>query len=247
MAKPTQDQITSLKEINNLPAHVGIIMDGNGRWAAKKGLPRVFGHRAGINRLREIIRLSSDLGIQALSLYAFSTENWKRPQEEINALCALFIEYFEREMDELHQNNVRIRALGDVSFFPKAIYNAVLAAEEKTKNNTGLQLNIALNYGSRIELLRAAQRYAKDCVEGKRDCETLDADTFEQYLYTDGLPQLDLVIRTGGEKRLSNFLLYQAAYAELMFLDTYWPDFTDVCYLAALQEFGNRSRRYGGL
>ncbi len=230
-----------------LPAHVGIIMDGNGRWATKRGLPRALGHRAGTERLRGIIRLSSDLGIRALSLYAFSTENWKRPKNEIDALFGLFMEYFSKEVEELHANRVRIRMLGDVEGLPANVRAAVRAAEKKTAQNEGLRLNVALNYGARAEAVRAVRALAREAAAGALDPEEIDEDALLARLDTGGLPELDLLIRTGGEQRLSNFLLLQAAYAELAFVDTLWPDYSDALYLQSLREYARRSRRFGGL
>jgi len=232
-----------LKE--TLPKHVGIIMDGNGRWAQAQGFPRSAGHRAGVERLRGIIRLSSDLGITALSLYAFSTENWKRPQAEVSILCSLLVEYFSKEIDELHENGVCIRALGDYSKFPAPVAAAIQRAEERTKDNPGLKLNIALNYGSQAEILRAVKLIADDVKNGV--LQQIQPADFEQRLYSSGLPPLDLVIRTSGEQRLSNFMMYQAAYAELIFVEECWPAFSDARYIAALQEYQRRTRRYGGL
>lgn len=222
-----------------IPAHVAIIMDGNGRWAKAKGLPRAFGHRAGVIRLKEIIRFSSDIGVKALSLYAFSTENWARPKAEIDTLCDLFVEFFQKEFDELNENHVCIRALGDVSKFPPRVSELITNAEIRTAANDGLKLNIAMNYGSRDEILRAARLAA---AEGE-----ITAESFEKHLYTRGLPDVDLLIRTSGEQRVSNFLLYQISYAEMVFRDEFWPDFTQERYTEALQQYQNRSRRYGGL
>ncbi|HWR22767.1 MAG TPA: polyprenyl diphosphate synthase [Feifaniaceae bacterium] len=243
----TASELQALGLNENLPAHVAIIMDGNGRWAQQRGLPRAAGHRAGMDRLRGVITASSDLGIAALSLYAFSTENWKRPAEEIGALCSLLVEYFKKEIDALHKNRVCIRALGELAPFPEAVRNAVTEAAEKTRNNTGLKLNIALNYGARDELLRACKSIAKAVESGGVAAGGIDAGTFENALDTRGLPPVDLLIRTGGDQRLSNFLLYQAAYAELMFVADYFPDFSDERYLGALREFSHRTRRFGGL
>lgn len=245
MAKYSDEQIRAFGLIPEaLPQHVAIIMDGNGRWAKKRGLPRSAGHRAGTERLRGIIRMSSDLGIKALTLYAFSTENWKRPIEEVNVLMGLFIEYFNREIDELHRNHVRIRAIGDISMFPNDVRRAIENAHELTKNNDGLKLNIAMNYGSRAEILRAANLAANVVRETG---EEITPELFESFLYTADSPELDLLIRTSGEERLSNFLLYQVSYAEMLFTDTFWPDFSDEKYIEALQTYAKRSRRYGGL
>ncbi|MBQ2771009.1 MAG: isoprenyl transferase [Clostridia bacterium] len=245
MAKLTQQELLDLGlHPEALPKHVAIIMDGNGRWAQKRGLPRSFGHRAGVNRLREIIRFSSDAGIQALTLYAFSTENWSRPSDEVGTLMNLLIEYFNNEIEELNENNVCIRALGDIDSMPEKVAEAIHNAERKTATNAGLKLNIALNYGGRAEILRAVRQAAKLPAE---ELDQLDADGFEQLLYTRGLPSLDLLIRTAGEQRISNFLLFQCAYAEFCFVDDFWPDFTKDLYVKALIAFQKRSRRFGGL
>lgn len=233
--------------LSPLPKHVGIIMDGNGRYATRRGLPRSMGHRAGTERLRGIIKLSSDLGIGALSLYAFSTENWKRPRIEVDTLFAIFMEYFTKEVEDLHKNNVAIRAMGNIAALPEKVCAQCMAAMEKTKNNTGLKLNIALNYGSRAETVNAVKSIALDAKEGRLNIEDIDEECVMSRLYTRGLSDVDLVIRTGGEQRLSNFMLLQSAYAEFVFTDTLWPDFSDECYIAALGEFAHRNRRYGGL
>ena len=227
-----------------IPRHVAIIMDGNGRWAKARGLGRSAGHRAGVNALRDIIRFSSDAGIEALTVYAFSTENKKRPPEEISVLCSLLIEYFKKEIDELDENRVCIRSIGDLSWFPENVQNAVRKAEARTAKNEGLKLNIALNYGSQAEIIRAMQLACETAGKEKRTPTQAD---FEANLYTAGLPPVDLLIRTSGEERLSNFLLYQLAYAELYFTDVYWPDFTKDIYIEALRSFAGRSRRFGGL
>ena len=245
--KFTDEQLAKIGLSPELPKHVAIIMDGNGRWANSRGLPRTFGHRAGVERLHGIIKNSSDLGIEALSLYAFSTENWKRPKAEVSALSALFIEYFKKEINELHENNVCIRALGDTTKFAKEVHNAILNAHELTGGNTGLKLNIALNYGSRDELVMAVKNIAKDVACGNINSEDINEELLLNNLYTKGLPDIDLIIRTGGEQRLSNFLLVQAAYAEFVFVEDFWPDFTDEKYFETLCEFQRRTRRYGGL
>ena len=246
MGAYTREQIEALGLTpERIPAHVAIIMDGNGRWAAGRGLPRSVGHRAGTDRLRGIIRLSSDIGIRALTLYAFSTENWKRSKDEVSVLMSLLIEYFNKEIDELHGNNVRIRPIGDISRFPDKVREAIERAVERTRDNTGLRLNIALNYGSYAELLRAANLAAAAAQEAEEP--EITRERFESYLYTADLPELDLLIRTGGEQRLSNFLLYQVAYAEFLFTEDYWPDFSDEKYVEALKTFASRSRRFGGL
>lgn len=242
---PAQLQAIGLRP--ELPRHVAIIMDGNGRWAQQRGLPRALGHRAGMDRLHGIIRFASDIGIEALSLYAFSTENWKRPQEEIGALCGLLVEYFKKEIDELHGNGVRIRALGVQDPFPASVRAAVQEAQRRTAENTGLRLNVALNYGGQDELLRAMRALVEDVQHELLRTEELELPALENKLDTHGLPPVDLLIRTGGDQRISNFLLYQIAYAELLFVPEYWPDFTEERMAAALAEFQSRQRRYGGL
>ena len=246
MAKYSEEEIRAFglaKEA--LPKHIAVIMDGNGRWAKAKKLSRSAGHRAGVDRLRGIIRVSSDLGITSLTLYAFSTENWKRPSDEVGTLMALLIEYFTKEIDELFSNNVRIRIIGAYEEFAPTVRNVIERAMKRTENNTGLNLNIALNYGSRAEILRAANLAMRQALaEGKSE---ITADMLEQNLYTAGQPEVDLVIRTSGEHRFSNFLLYQISYAEFVFPEEYWPDFSDEAYLEALRVFQSRSRRFGGL
>lgn len=245
MAKLTEQELKDLGlHSEALPKHVAIIMDGNGRWAQKRGLPRSFGHRAGVNRLREIIRFSSDSGIEALTLYAFSTENWSRPSDEVGTLMSLLIEYFNNEIEELNENNVCIRALGDIDSMPEKVAEAIHNAEKRTGENTGLKLNIALNYGGRAEILRAVRLAAKLPDD---ELESLDSSSFEKLLYTHDLPSLDLLIRTAGEQRISNFLLFQCAYAEFYFVEDFWPDFTKDQYIKALTAFQKRSRRFGGL
>lgn len=231
----------------NIPRHVAIIMDGNGRWATKRGLPRSVGHRAGMEVLRDLITVSSELGIEALTLYAFSTENWKRPRDEVGTLFSLVVEYFNREISELHENGVRIRVLGDMSRVPQKARAALMRAEDMTHDNSGLKLNLAINYGARAELVRAARALAEDVSNGGMAPDAIDEAAVSSRLYTSGQPDVDLLIRTGGEMRLSNFLLYQSAYAELLFTDTLFPDFDKAHYLDAIHEFQGRSRRFGAI
>ncbi len=235
-----------MSDITSLPRHVAVIMDGNGRWARQHAVSVAMGHRQGVETLREIIRYSSDIGIKVLSLYAFSTENWQRPAFEVKALMQLIVEFFGKEIDELHANRVRIRILGDKDGLPKAPRDAVLAAEERTRDNSGLMLNIAINYGARDELLRATKTLVRMGEKGQLTSDSLTAQDLENALYTAGQPEVDLVIRTSGEQRLSNFLLYQCAYAEFSFVEKLWPDFTVADYQQILQEFGGRQRRFGG-
>lgn len=224
----------------NLPKHIGIIMDGNGRYATRRGLPRKLGHRAGMERLRGIIRFCSDIEIEALSLYAFSTENWRRPKEEISALFELFMEYFLSELEELHKNGVCIRIMGDMSAFPERMQKATAEAMEKTRNNHGLKLNIALNYGSRAEVVQAVNKLIE---KG----EKIGEEELMNALYTAGLPELDLVIRTAGEQRLSNFMLLQAAYAELVFTPVTFPELTNEVFTDCIKEYQRRTRRFGAV
>lgn len=229
-----------------LPRHVAIIMDGNGRWAKKNKLKVALGHRKGVEALRGIIRESSDLGIEALTLYAFSTENWKREPQEVQALMDLLLEFFTSEIDELDEKNVCIRILGDVDAMPEKQCRALHAAMDRTKQNTGLKLNIAINYGGRAEMARAARLIAQDVADGVLEIDHIDEELIQKYLYTKGLPDVDLMIRTSGEMRLSNFLLYQCAYAEFDFPTVLWPDFDLNEYHQALERFANRERRFGG-
>lgn len=229
-----------------LPRHVAIIMDGNGRWARQHKLSVSRGHRQGTETLREIIRHTDDLGIEALSLYAFSTENWSRPPEEVAALMQLILDFFASEIDELDEKNVRILILGDKSALPEKQRETLIEAERRTAGNTGLHLNIAVNYGSRAELAKAAREIAEEVLAGRLKPEEISEETISEHLYTAGQPEVDLMIRTSGELRLSNFMLYQNAYAEFVFPKVLWPDFTVEEYDRCLKEFEGRGRRYGG-
>jgi len=224
---------------NRVPRHVAIIMDGNGRWAQKRGLPRVAGHKAGAEAVRRAMQAAVDHGVEVLTLYAFSSENWRRPAQEISDLTGLLRFYIQRELDSLHREGIRLVILGDHTAFESDVAKMVDKAVAKTAGNRRMTLAIALNYGARAELVRAAQRAAKR--------GAIDEAAIEAGLDTAGLPPLDLVIRTSGEHRLSNFLLWQAAYAELLFVDTLWPDFDGDALRAAFAEFAKRDRRYGGL
>ena len=224
-----------------IPRHVGVIMDGNGRWAKKRLLPRSAGHRAGMEALRGVVRFSHSLGVEALTVYAFSTENWRRPRAEVDALFALLEEYFYKEIDELHLNGVRIMLLGDLAPFSDRLRRIMETAITKTEGNTGLSFNIALNYGGRAELVHAAKRLIADGL----CADELDEAALCSRLYTAGLPEVDMIIRTAGEKRLSNFLLWQAAYSELLFTDTLFPDFDNAAYVDCLVEYAGRTRRFG--
>jgi len=244
------DEILKLKEqidMNRIPKHIAIIMDGNGRWAKKRFLPRTAGHREGVERVSEIVEAASDLNVQCLSLYAFSTENWKRPKEEIDALMNLLILYINRELDRIHKNNIRMRVMGDVSKLPKNVAEKVQMAIEKTKDNTGMVLNIGLNYGGRDEIIRAVKNILADVKRGKLKEEDINSDMFSKYLYTSELPDPDLLIRPSGELRLSNFMLYQVAYTEFWFSEIYWPDFKPKNLYEAIIDYQKRDRRFGGI
>ncbi|HNR03994.1 MAG TPA: isoprenyl transferase [Bacillota bacterium] len=230
-----------------LPVHIAIIMDGNGRWAQKKGLPRVMGHKAGMEALKKTVKSCSDLGIKILTVYAFSTENWNRPQDEVNYLMDLLVEYMRREVNALHKNKVKIKILGEVDMLPDQTRTEIEEAIELTKNNEGLQFNIALNYGGRAEILRACRNLIKDLEAGNLDMDSADEKVFSNYLYTSNDPDPDLIIRTSGEQRISNFLLWQGAYSELLFVDQLWPDFDEAVLHSAILEYKNRSRRFGAL
>ncbi|MBP3452330.1 MAG: isoprenyl transferase [Clostridia bacterium] len=234
------------QDFKKLPRHVAIIMDGNGRWAKKHKLNVAMGHRQGTETLREIIRHTDDLGIEALSIYAFSTENWNRSKEEVAALMQLILDFFASETDELDAKNVRILILGDKADLPPKQREVLLQAEERTGKNTGLKLNIALNYGGRAELVRATQELAMLVQTGEITPAMINEKTLADHLYTRGQPDVDLMIRTSGEMRLSNFLLYQCAYAEFLFPTVLWPDFTVQDYDEALIAYGGRERRFGG-
>ena len=232
---------------SRLPRHVAIIMDGNGRWANARGLPRSAGHAAGTEALREIIRASDEWGIEALSLYAFSTENWARSKEEVGALMALLLKYFNSEIDELDEKNVRITILGDVNGLPDAQRQAVLNAQARTADNTGLKLNIALNYGGRAELVRAARLLAQRVKDGTLEPDDIDDALFNAQLYTADSPDVDLLIRNSGEQRLSNFLPWQTTYAEFIFDSVNWPEFDRTRYMKCLRIYADRDRRFGGV
>ncbi|HZG58327.1 isoprenyl transferase [Paenibacillus sp.] len=232
---------------DNVPKHIAIIMDGNGRWARRHGMPRVAGHRAGMKNVRTITMAANELGVEVLTLYAFSTENWKRPQEEVDFLMKLPQEFFPLEIGDLKANNVRIRMMGEREGLPEHTLRAIDAAIEETRHNTGLILNFALNYGGRRELLLGMRRFAEAVRAGEKDVDDLTDETFDSYLQSDGLPELDLLIRTSGEVRISNFMLWQLAYTELWFTDVYWPEFTKEHFHEAVRSYQGRARRYGKL
>jgi undecaprenyl diphosphate synthase len=228
-----------------LPAHVAIIMDGNGRWAAARGLPRVAGHRAGVEAVRRAVRMCVESGIGCLTLYAFSSENWRRPAAEVLDLTGLLRHFLRAEIEELHSKGVRLRVIGDRTRFDSDIQRDLLAAEQRTAANARLTLVVALSYGGRAEIVAAARAVAEAARDGTLDPADLDEAGFASHLSTAGLPDPDLIIRTSGEQRLSNFLLWQSAYAELVFLDALWPDFGPSHFADALAEFARRERRFG--
>ena len=230
-----------------LPAHVAVIMDGNGRWAKARGLPRVVGHRAGVEALKSTLRLCSDWGIGALTAYAFSTENWSRPSDEVNFLMTLFERVLQKELRSLEEEQVRIRFLGDLDGLPEKLQDLIDDATERTAKNSGIHFNVCTNYGGRRELVRAAQRLAKQAATGMIDPEAIDENSFARELFTAGDQDPDLLIRTSGEYRISNFLLWQLAYAEIHVTDVFWPDFNADVLKQALLDYQGRNRRFGGL
>ncbi|NLC51205.1 MAG: isoprenyl transferase [Firmicutes bacterium] len=243
-------ELTSLMQLidwNNLPRHIAIIMDGNGRWATQKGLPRIAGHRAGMETLKKIISFSCEIKIPILTFYAFSTENWRRPPQEVNFLMRLPHEYIRSELQNLIDNNIRLKMSGDIEGLPQHTQKAVREALKKTEKNSGMILNFALNYGGRKEIINAVREIAAKVKQGEMSVDEINEDTFSQSLYTARLHDPDLLIRPSGEMRLSNFLLWQLAYAELWFSDVYWPDFTEEHLLQAIYNYQKRDRRYGGI
>ncbi|MBA64331.1 MAG: isoprenyl transferase [Candidatus Marinimicrobia bacterium] len=230
---------------NNTPNHIAIIMDGNGRWAKKRSLPRLAGHKEGINSVREITRVCGEIGVQYLTLYTFSTENWNRPPSEVSALMKLLLNTINIEVKELHKNNVRFSIIGELNTLPKSTVQGLKNGIELTRNNTGLNLCLAINYGSRKEILTAVISIAKKIQAKKLDINQVDEILFNQELYTKNFPDPDLMIRTSGEFRLSNFLLWQSAYTEIFMTDTLWPNFRENELIEAIYDYQNRERRFG--
>ena len=245
--KNTSKKVLKNIDLNRLPKHIAIIMDGNGRWAQMRGMPRTMGHRAGVEALKKIVRFCHEIGIKYLTVYAFSTENWKRPQSEIGILMSLLKEYVRKELDELHINNVKIGILGDISPLSEDVKEAINYACERTKNNSGLVFNLALNYGGRAELVNAVKQIVDDVQNGKLICSEINENTIEKYLFTRNCPEPELLIRTSGEMRLSNFLLWQVAYSEIVVVPECWPDFNENSLVEAVRIFQNRERRFGGI
>lgn len=234
-------------DLERLPRHIAIIMDGNGRWAKKRGLPRAMGHRAGVEALRDIVKTCSNLGIEVLTVYAFSTENWRRPQEEVSILMSLLTDYLRRELKELHENEVKIISMGDTTLLPLTAQKELIKSTQQTVNNTGLILNLALNYGGRAEITRALRKLGEEIQQKKLALEEINEERISASLFTAGLPDPDLLIRTSGEMRLSNFMLWQLAYTEIVVTEQLWPDFNPKTLLAAIKTYQQRERRFGGL
>ena len=234
-------------DMEHLPRHVAIIMDGNGRWAKRRGLPRTAGHAAGAETFRTVATYAKDIGLEYLTVYAFSTENWKRPQEEVDAIMSLLEKYLHEAIDRMAKDRVKMAFFGDLSPLTPELRELCRRTEEISKGYDGCQVNICLNYGGRDEIIRAARAYAADCTEGKKDPNHLTERDFGSYLFSAGVPDPDLVIRPSGEVRISNFLLWQSAYAEFYFTDVLWPDFTPQELLKAIADYQHRSRRYGGV
>jgi len=231
----------------DMPRHVAIIMDGNGRWAATRGLPRAEGHRRGVEALRRTVRAAGEMGIKILTIFSFSAENWSRPASEIGELMGLLRRFVRNDLAELHQNNIRVRVIGERVGLDPDIGRLLVEAEDLTKNNDGLTLVVAFNYGARQEIVRAARRIAEAVERGEARAQDVDVDSFGRFLDAPDIPDPDLIIRTSGEQRLSNFLLWQAAYSELVFVPTYWPDFDRGALESAICEYQQRERRFGGL
>jgi undecaprenyl diphosphate synthase len=243
--EPLEAHFLAQIDLDRLPQHIAVIMDGNGRWAQKRRLPRIAGHRAGIRAVRQAVEACARLGVRYLTLYAFSIENWKRPRSEITLLMNLLREYLKKEIAELNKQNIRLGVIGRIQELPEPVQRDLQNALEKTSQNTGLRLTLALNYGARAELVDAVRRLVADSQNDGN--VTFDEATLGDYLYTRGLPDPDLLIRTSGELRLSNFLLWQAAYAEIWVTETLWPDFTQKDLFQAIIDYQKRERRYGGL
>lgn len=228
---------------SNIPTHIAIIMDGNGRWAKKRLMPRSVGHKAGADMLKRIVRKCNDMGVKYLTVYAFSTENWKRPSEEVSLLMGLIVTYLQKEVKEMNENNVRIRAIGDIEKLPKKAYDELKKAMDITKDNTGVVFSLALNYGFRDDLSHAIRNMMKENI----NIEDINDETVKKYLYTSYMPDPDLIIRTGGEIRLSNFMLYEASYSEFYFCDTLWPEFDEEQLCKAIYDYQQRDRRFGNV
>lgn len=237
--------VKDLIDINKLPEHIAIIMDGNGRWAKQHGKPRVFGHKSGVKAVRQVTEACAEIGVKYLTLYAFSTENWNRPAFEVTALMELLVLTIGGEIKTLQKNNIRLNAIGNIDNLPKSCKNSLLKAIEETKNNTRMTLTLALSYGSREEIYDAFLKMHKDLLSGQKSLEELNHDSIREYLYTSNLPDPELLIRTSGEHRVSNFLLWQLAYTEFVFTEKYWPDIDKEDLYSFIYQFQQRERRFG--
>ena len=233
--------------LDKVPNHIAIIMDGNGRWAKSRFMPRTYGHKVGVETIRKVVKECSRLGVRYLTLYAFSTENWKRPKDEVSALMGLLVKYLRNELEELHKNNVKILTIGDISKLPQACIEELDHAKEKTKDNTGLVMSLALNYGGRNDLVNAVKKISQEVVDGKISVDDIGDDLISSHLSTKESPDPDLVVRTSGEQRLSNFLLWELAYSEFYFADIHWPDFDEKELQKAIFAYQSRDRRFGGI
>lgn len=240
-----KNKTTARDETIISPRHIAIILDGNGRWAKKRGMPRTAGHAAGAEKFREIATYCKDIGVEYLTVYAFSTENWKRPEEEVSAIMELLSKYLYESLEKMEKDNIRLKILGDTKGLSEDLQALIKRTSEVSENTSGFQANICLNYGGRDEITRAAMAYAEDYKAG--NVEKLDEDMFRSYLYSSDIPDPDILIRPGGELRLSNFLLWQLAYAEMYFTDVLWPDFSPAHIDEALREYNKRDRRFGGI
>lgn len=234
-------------DFTNIPKHIGIIMDGNGRWAKNRFLPRIAGHKEGMNRVVDIVEECCKIGVKTLTLYAFSTENWKRPEEEVNGLMNILVFYINSQLKKILDNNIIFRVIGDYSKLPSSIVKLLDNSINVSKNNTGMVLNIALNYGGRAEIISSIKNLYNDISQGKYSIDDLNEESFKKYLYTKENSEVDLIIRTGNEKRISNFLIYQLAYSEFYFTDVLWPEFYADDLYDAIYDFQNRNRRFGGI
>ena len=235
----------TLPKFERIPRHVAIVMDGNNRWAKRRHLPGVAGHKAGVKAVKIAIEQAARLEVEVLTLFAFSSENWQRPEQEVNALMQLFLNALQKEVKKLHEHNIRLTIMGDVTGFSSILQEHIASAQELTKDNTGLKLVVAANYGGRWDIAHAAQSIAKDVLSGKLSADTITPEVFAGYTCLNDFPEPDLCIRTGGELRISNFMLWQFAYTELVFSDALWPDFDETNFWSAIEEYNSRTRRFG--
>jgi len=234
-------------DLTRVPKHIAFIMDGNGRWAKKRGLPRVKGHEEGAKRIGKLANAAHKLGLEAVTLFAFSTENWKRPKEEVDFIFSLLEKMLKEGKENFKKNDIKVRFIGKIDELEDKFRSIINETMEETKDNRGIVLNLAVNYGARSELVEVVKKVSKDCLEGKQEISDINENTIEKYLMTNGLPEIDLMVRTSGEVRISNFLLWQIAYSELVFTDVYWPDFTEEELERVIIEYQSRNRRFGGL